>query len=167
MKKTAKKGTLRRAKAPAVWKKTPRRKAPPAPPEPLRAVPMTETPCPRCYPLAKQPSHTEEQSVIWPEMVQPLPEGAFAPLAHDRSGKCCFDCASADAVFGRGLAPDWEAARIAVGNDRLESMRLPATMRFAFGLVKAGLVRASEGDDAMKKHHAWLRKCVPEWAARE
>lgn len=101
--------------------------------------------CPRCLALARE-------GRIRVETVQPLPEGAMAPLARDRSGKCCFDCAATDGVLSFGLAPNFVAARIAVGNDRQEQLRLPGVV---MGLVKAGFVRPSARGD-LEKHHAWL-----------
>jgi hypothetical protein len=85
------------------------------------------------------------------ETVMPLAEGALAPLARDGSGKCCFDCAAADAVVA-SLGLEFDAARIAVGNDRQEQLRLPG---MKMGLVMAGYVRPSKAGD-LEAHHAWL-----------
>ena len=69
-------------------------------------------PCPRCLPLA------QEGDIRW-EMVQPLPSGAYAPLAKvPGGGPCCYDCASADTLLRLKRAPTFVAARIAVGADR-------------------------------------------------
>jgi hypothetical protein len=85
------------------------------------------------------------------ETVQPLPAGAWAPQAHDGSGKCCRDCGAADAV-ARVLGLNFYQARVAVGNDRQEQYRLPG---MPMGLVKAGLVAPSEPGD-LEAQYAWL-----------
>lgn len=108
--------------------------------------PMTLTPCPRCLALAVEHE-------IRGEMVQPLPQGAWAPRGPD--GPCCFDCAAADTIQRIGLHPDFVACRIAVGNERQEHLRLPWGVRM--GLVKAGYVRMEPcGPEAFRKHLAWL-----------
>lgn len=111
-------------------------------------------PCPRCLPLA------QEGDIRW-EMVQPLPSGAYAPLAKVPGGKpCCWDCAAADTLLRLRRAPNFLAARIAVGNDRQEQYRLPGA---PMGLVQEGVVRASAPGD-LERHHAWLERCFgPEW----
>lgn len=112
---------------------------------------MTAAPCcPRCLKLASE-------GRIRAETLQPLPPGAMAPLAHDGSGKCCRDCAAADTVVRLGHVPTFEMARIAVGNDRQEQLRLPGA---PMGLVQAGLMRPSRSGD-LEKHHAWLE--ANEW----
>lgn len=113
---------------------------------------MTEDPCPRCLPLA-------QAGRIRMEMVQRLPQGAFAPMAvlgEDKyKGKCCFDCGAADTLLRvTPSVPGFIAARIAVGADRQEQYRLPGML---MGLVQQGIVRPSrEGD--LEAHHLWLRK---------
>lgn len=108
--------------------------------------PMTETPCPRCLALA-------QAGGLRMEAVQRLPQGAFAPLARDGSGKQCFDCAAAEtvqrAVPGR---MGWPECRIAVANDRQEQYRLPGA---PMGLVQAGYMRPSEPGD-LEDQHRWL-----------
>jgi hypothetical protein len=84
------------------------------------------------------------------EAVQPLPEGAAAPLSLEGKPQC-HDCASAGTLM-RVMGLTWTQARIAVANDRQEQMRLPGVL---MGLVKAGYVRPSE-PGALEKHHAWL-----------
>jgi hypothetical protein len=111
----------------------------------LEAKELSAVPCPRCRPLA-------ETRKIRAEMVQPLPEGALAPLAQDGSGKCCYDCASADTLLRLKMAPDFVSARIATGTDREDSHRRPGV---PMGLVKAGLVRPSKPGD-FEQHLAWL-----------
>jgi hypothetical protein len=107
---------------------------------------LTEEPCPRCLDLAKRYR-------IRPETVQRLPAGAGAPLARDRSGPCCLDCASADTLTtSMNLGLTFEMARIAVGNDRQEQYRMPG---LPMGLVQAGFMRASRPGD-MENQHAWL-----------
>lgn len=132
---------------------------------------MTDTPCPRCLPLAFA-------GRIRHETVQRLPEGAWAPRArpiearrcteHEDceahpalgeacahyQGPCCLDCASADTLLAMQQAPCFVSARIAVGNDRQEQYRLPG---IPMGLVAAGLVRPSAKGD-FETHLAWLDK---------
>jgi hypothetical protein len=83
-------------------------------------------------------------------MVQPLPEGAWAPLDMD-GDPCCFDCQSAFTVM-KHVGLNFEQARIAVGNDRQEQYRLPGA---PMGLVQSGLVKPSKAGD-FDKHIAWL-----------
>jgi hypothetical protein len=91
-------------------------------------------------------------------MLQRLPLGAFAPQARDGSGKCCRDCASADGLVHPGM--DFEAARVAVGNDRVDSYRLPAGM--TMGLLRAG--RMYPPTETIEAHHAWLDGVLPGWS---
>lgn len=123
--------------------------------------------CPRCLPLS---IGTEDKvGGLWVDMVQPLPKVA-PPLARDGSGPCCYDCASADGLNGLILpgrhhkidTTDFLMARIAVGNDRLEAMRLPGV---PMGLRYDGLIRDSHPDD-LQRHYAWLDS-LPYFAHRE
>lgn len=107
---------------------------------------LSETPCPRCLALA-------QEGAIRVETVQRLPEGVgVAPIARDGSGKCCFDCASADTLMGRISSLTFTMARIAVGNDRQEQYRLPGV---AMGLAIDGLVQKSAPGD-LEDQHRWL-----------
>ena len=118
----------------------------------MKGPKMSTTPCPRCLDLAIDHE-------IRGETVQPLPEGAWAPMARDGSGKCCFDCAAADTLQSAGALPDFRACRIAVGNDRQEHLRLPVGIKM--GLVKAGYVRAEPcGPKAFQAHLKWLDRHV-------
>lgn len=101
-------------------------------------------PCPRCFAFY-------EQGRIPGEMVMPVLPGAMAPLARDGSGKCCQDCASADGMVPR-LVPEFSMARIVVGNERREQLRMPGLM---MGMVKAGWVRPSKPGD-FERHIEWL-----------
>lgn len=112
-----------------------------------KQIPMTDVACPRCLALALA-------GKIRLETVQRLPEGAFAPLARDRTGKCCRDCGAADALLSaQPSVPGFVAARIAVGNDRQAQYRLP---NVPLGLVKAGLMAPSAPGD-YDRHLEWLR----------
>jgi hypothetical protein len=111
----------------------------------MPVFPMTDTPCPRCLELARA-------GRIRVETVQRLPVGALAPIARDGSGKCCLDCASADALMSMEQALTFEMARIAVGNDRQEQYRLPGA---PLGLVQQCIVRPSRPGD-LEEQHAWL-----------
>jgi hypothetical protein len=126
-----------------------------------RDINFTGPACPRCLML----SMGED---VWPEMVMPLPPGAEAPLARDGSGPCCHDCAAADSLWDIVLPgkyahlserratrerDTWFAmARIAVGNDRMEQMRLPGA---PMGLVWFGLTAPSKPGD-LHAHAQWL-----------
>lgn len=118
---------------------------------------MTKTkiaePCPRCLEL-------KMQGVLRTEMVQPLPEGAMAPLGLDRR-KCCYDCAAADTLVKLKIGCDFGMARVAVGNERQEQYRLPG---IPMGLVGERLVRPSEEGDLEAQHkwldaHEWFGDC--------
>ena len=109
---------------------------------------LSETPCPRCLELA-------QTGRIRTETVQRLPEGlGVAPRARDGSGKCCFDCASADGLLQRVSGMTFEMARIAVGNDRQEQYRLPGV---PMGLAMDGQIRKSAPGD-LEDQHAWLER---------
>ena len=134
-------------------------------------------PCPRCLALAMA-----DQLRL--ECVLPLFAGALAPRAVDGSGPCCIDCGAADLVvkmldrnaFKRRqvmtrvrLHPrlrherafanldagfTFEMARIAVGNDRQESLRL---LGAPLGLIYEGWMRASQPGE-LTLHHAWMNR---------
>ena len=121
-------------------------------------VPVTDTPCPRCYDLYMR-------FKIRGETVMQMPVGACAPMEMYRPVKCCRDCAAADTVIRRGMIgsprdrdSDRETqfimARIAVGNDRQLQLRAPGIVQ---GLVLSNIVTPSAPGD-MDKHHAWLAK---------
>lgn len=119
---------------------------------------LTDKPCPRCLALY-------DAGKIPGEMVRPLPEGARAPLAIDGSGKCCYDCGSADTLIKFKVVPyarpgdkdfpsSFGMARIAVGNDRADQLRMPG---ISMGLVMMGYVRKSAPGD-LERHFAWMRE---------
>lgn len=129
---------------------------------PARDIAFEGPPCPRCMGLSIS-GH------LWPEMVMPLPQGdGIAPLARDGSGACCFDCAAADGLWRAVLRSPSKhdalfradrydltwfiMARVAVGNDRCEQMRLPGA---AMGLAYHGLIAPSQPGD-LDAHMAWL-----------
>jgi hypothetical protein len=112
---------------------------------------MTTAPCPRCLKLAIE-------GRIRPETVMALPEGAFAPLGHNKQ-KCCFDCQSADNLVPRHV-PEFVMARIAVGNDRQEALRLPAELVNAVGLINEGLVKTWPNGGDFDAHIKWLDQHV-------
>jgi hypothetical protein len=113
-------------------------------------VPMTDIPCPRCTALARELK-------IRAEMVMSLPAGAFAPQDY-RGNKQCFDCNAAQLVQRVVLKipgiTGFEMARIAVGNDRQESLRLPSV---PMGLIMAGLMQASKVGD-FERHLKWIER---------
>ena len=113
----------------------------------MHETPMTKTPCPLCM---------DSRGFIRREMIQPLPEGAWAPLDMD-GDKCCFDCQAAHTLM-KVVGLNFEQARIAVGNDRQEQYRLPGA---PLGLVASGLVRPSKPGD-LDRQHAWLEEVLNE-----
>lgn len=86
------------------------------------------------------------------EAVQPLPEGALAPLGLDNKPQCK-DCASAGTLM-RMLDLTWTQARIAVANDRQELTRLPGV---EIGLAKDHIMSANEEGD-LERHLEWLER---------
>jgi hypothetical protein len=115
----------------------------------------SETPCPRCLPLAGF-------GRIRAETVQPLP--AEVPPLDPDGRECCWDCQAADNLLKLdGTLPKprdkydstpFIMARIAVGNDRQEQYRLPGAQ---MGLVLYGIVRPSKPGD-LERHHAWMER---------
>ena len=112
-------------------------------------------PCPRCLQLA-------HDGAIQAEAVMPLPPSPFAPLAHDRSGPCCHDCAAADSLRGI-MDMEFAALRLCTANERLEDLRRPRCMRADFGLFQRGMMRPHPFVLAVQLHHRWLATNVPAW----
>jgi hypothetical protein len=95
---------------------------------------------------------------------------ATAPPGHvDHNIPCCYDCAAADTIIKLKYVPGWtkdprdygssfSMARIVVGNDRQEQLRLPGA---PMGMVYHGVVRPSAPGD-LEKHHRWMdEKAIP------
>jgi hypothetical protein len=102
------------------------------------------------------PSCERSRSFLRRETMMPVPRGASAPLSELKGmGRICFDCAAAETArrFNHGLT--WEMARIAVGNDRQEKLRLPGA---PIGLP---YVRAATQKD-IDRLHAWQDEVLPE-----
>lgn len=110
-----------------------------------------QPPCLRCLALAKK-------GVLRVETVMPLPPGAIAPCAYDRSGPCCHDCAAADNLLRVLPALDFAARRVTIGNERQEDMRRPEAMRPHFGLFLDGRMRPIPGGDPIQTHHRWMSR---------
>ncbi len=110
----------------------------------------TETPCPICLNLAKI-------GKIRRETVMPLPQ--FGPVSLDNQ-KCCFDCQSAENLVKYGLVPTFLHARIAVGNERQESLRMPIGMAELMGLCLEGLIRPAN-ETQLDRHLDWLDSIFP------
>ena len=115
-------------------------------------IPMTDAPCPRCMALV-------DAGQLDPETMQRMPAGAFAPRARDGSGPCCRDCGAADAIVLPGQI-EFPAARVAVGNDRLDSYRWPPGVDL--GLVRSA--RMGQPTETLEEHHAWLDSVLPGWS---
>ena len=128
----------------------------------------TTTPCPCCSKLIGSGTEAEQ---IRLEMVLPLPEKVFAPLARidvkdgetvlvKRMEAICYDCAAAEGLMnltsrkprpargraraGAEAAPsiprgllDFVMARIAIGSERQELLRLPPGFPFGTGLARS------------------------------
>lgn len=110
----------------------------------------TETPCPICRNLAGI-------GEIRRETVMPLPQ--FGPVNRDNQ-KCCFDCQSAENLVKYGMVPTFLHARIAVGNERQETLRMPVGMAELMGLCSHGLVR-SANETQLDRHLDWLDAVFP------
>lgn len=160
-----KRGTRARAKAPAQkTRPQPASNAVPvqeasATPRSVFDIPSLDKPCPRCLDLY-------QREKIRGETVLPIPQGAFAPFEMHRRVKCCRDCAAADTLIRIGVITrarrDDDAdreqafimARIVVGNDRQEQLRMPGV---PMSLVGRGLVAPCRFGD-FEKHHVWLKR---------
>lgn len=111
---------------------------------------LSDTVCAKCLRMAWA-------GEIRPGMIMPLPEFC-PPLLRADNKPCCRDCAAAD-----GLAADpkmcmtFDMARVAVGNEREEHMRMPFGMSEHFGLVRIRVVLPCSLDD-LEWHQAWLAK---------
>jgi hypothetical protein len=115
----------------------------------LFGIEHTDKPCPKCSALVGF-----DRNEIRLETVLPLAVGARAPMSRDKgSKKVCFDCASAEGLIGMA-GMTFAMARIAVGNDRQEQLRLPGA---PMGLVRAGRMRPSHDGD-MDTLHRWQRQ---------
>lgn len=114
--------------------------------EPIDLEALSDDVCSRCLELA-------QAGRIRAETIQRLPLNVAAqPLAQDGSGKCCYDCASADALMRVSGGLTFPMARIAVGNDRQDQYRLPG---FPGGTVQMKITRPSKDGD-LADQHAWL-----------
>ena len=107
---------------------------------------LTDTVCSRCLRLAWSGG-------IRQEMVMPRPTAP--PLSRDDGKPCCRDCAAADGLVRWSRVMTFEMARVVVGNDRQEHLRMPLGMGENFGMVKAGFVRPCSLED-LKGHLDWL-----------
>lgn len=109
------------------------------------------TPCPVCLELVLA-------GELDREALQPLPP-KYPPRARTTGEPCCFDCQAAETLLrlGTGIT-ELIPARIAVGNERREHYRLPASM--ALGLIMDGLVRRGGSVDDLNAHLDWLDSLV-------
>lgn len=106
-------------------------------------------PCPGCL-------MAQRRFGIRRETVRPLSAvAAINPISRYTSEAVCHDCALAEGLMDRqGLT--WEQARIAVSNDRAESLRLPGAKLGHMGLAAPHLLCS----DAAELKEVW------EWLAR-
>ncbi len=107
--------------------------------------------CPRCIVLV----HGRD---IRRETLQPLRGGAADALAVDGSGPCCRDCEAADNLMKLASGLTFVMARVATGNFRQESMRLPGVK---MGIAKTNIVQVSE-EGELDSHHDWLNAVLPD-----
>ena len=105
--------------------------------------PEVAVPCPRCL-------RALDDGFIWHEMVQPIPPAP--PTGKDGSGPCCRDCAAAETIMRVIGGMDWPMARVAIGNDRVDCMRVPSV---AMGLAFGGFMQPNQPGD-FDRHLAWL-----------
>ena len=110
----------------------------------------TEIPCPICLNLA-------ETGQIRRETVMPLPQ--FGPVNFDNQ-KCCFDCQSAENLVKYGMVPTFLHARIAVGNERQETLRMPIGMAELMGICSRGLLWPAN-ETQLDHHLEWLDAVFP------
>ena len=131
-------------------------------------------PCPRCFALAFTGKIRAETVMPLQKTAPPLSIEHHPDLASPANTPICHDCQAAENLAKVGILAAWVATepggpkrpmpegldfasrRIVVGNERQEQLRLPEGMRPFFGLVKLGIVRPSEGEDALERHHEWL-----------
>ena len=122
-------------------------------------------PCPKCL------DFYSDGAIRW-ETIQPLPQGrGMAPISRrsfmraepgarpSPSGrKICRSCARAEGLMDTGACADDAAARVAVGNEFQEALRMPPGMAAVMGLRLFPDVSIDDFDG----HHAWLDRHVPE-----
>jgi hypothetical protein len=106
-------------------------------------------PCPSCLDARRE--------FMREEAVQPLRGGARDALSYRSPQKICQDCQAAENMM-KIVHLTWEQARVAVANDRQESLRLPGV---ALGLIGYGYVRMSQEGES-ERHHDWLDTVFPE-----
>ncbi len=109
----------------------------------------TTEPCPICL----EYYHNNE---ISREMVMPLPK--YPPTLWTGE-KCCSDCNSAQTLIRlQGLTHIMN--RLAVGNERMTSHRLPLELNQQIGLTSHGVMKVS-GEDDFDGHITWLNEVLP------
>lgn len=106
-------------------------------------------PCPVCVEHFKR-------DLIRYEAIQPLRGGALDSIAND-GRKQCRDCEFAETMVRVNQCPTFLHARVAVGNHRSESMRLPG-ITIGLGMIGA---RVSEPGE-FEKHLEWLGIVLPD-----
>lgn len=130
----------------------------------LFGIPHGDEPCTSCMALMG-PEHDQ----LRVEMVLPVPEGARAPMSRTQKvrGKpmyVCYDCAAAEALMSlmglRGEGFTFAMARVAVGNDRQEMLRLPGTV------LGTRVARPSMRED-LDTLHDWHARTLGSEEARE
>lgn len=131
-----------------------REQTPSAPPAPVvdTTTPGGE-PCPLCMELY-------EDRRIRQETVQPVKRGAFSGSVSRRFRglKICRLCAAAEGLADRGLGMTFEMARIAVGNEFQEAIRMPRGMSKTYGLRVCGDLSVEN----LEAHLAWVERTVPD-----
>jgi len=113
----------------------------------------SNTPCPKCMELYAQ-------GKLCHDAVMPLPEGAMAPTSRRTNEKICFDCAATEATMDAGSNhPEFSAARVVIGNERREGLRMPEGMMQHFGLRTMGwrCIKLCSNDD-LEAYYGWLKE---------
>lgn len=100
------------------------------------------TPCPMCSALVGVEDHISILTVL------PVPLPPRAPMGRKTGKPVCVDCATAEGLMSFVPALTFEMARIAVGNDRQELLRLPG-VRMGLPMVRL----SCEGD--LARLHRW------------
>lgn len=87
------------------------------------------------------------------EGIMPIPKAGPRTVTGER---CCYDCQSAENLskFIPTIS-DFNMARIAVLNDRMESLRMPKGMGKHYGLMKAGYMKIAHIGQ-LDPHLTWL-----------
>lgn len=102
----------------------------------------TAVPCPKCMRELESPGPSYEG--MRGEWVMPLPK---FPPRDENNEQTCRDCDAAWNLVRMRQVPSFQPARVAVGNDRQEQIRLPGA---PLGLAFYGLIRPNRDGDLLR-----------------